>query len=1133
LQIFLYVRNNFVYEPYSGFLKGVNGTLNSGGGNDFDQSALLVHMLREQAHIQARFAEGTITVNMTALGNWFGVETSNATMTILDQSRIPYHIQNDGTIQLGHVWVQAFLSGNWVDLDPSFKQYVYHQSMTVSQPLPPPPLENGTQIGAYGITNINLEQLIRDTEYYQAKATQAAKDLGPIYPTSYRVVIQSSSYVGPPDSKVEATYDEIPPSDQYFVKFTIPSFIPSINDFSFSNNVSVRYPTPLLGDSRVTFYFIPVDEGTLKYIQSFPRLLTDPNLDVGRVQMFPVLRFNSTYKVEGPSMPLGYHFPLDVRITFKTLSGGYDFSPTVGTWNSITIETGDNFRPDAILQQRMEQLNQTLHSLRKQTVDADDITGAMLDIEGRSYLDALDSLALSTEASFGVKAVHLVRGVMVGYRYSWVGNRIQYAGPYIDETGLSYPETSINDDRRMSMTFNLVYGAMLSILEGRIIQAFNGNAPISTVTLLEAANEQGIPIFMIDKDNWKMVAPQLSLPSTVMNEIGEDVNPSTPSTDPSWSGFGVVVVPQRPVTTTALTLTLSENGTSYEQVRTYRGIGLLYLNWETFSSGWRLNRISSTGSAPISLGGGDSGTVTETEDTFESTVELILSNSIEEAIYQTLELHPLLGVEGELAELGLAKAPSGVLTAAEIQSILMGAAWQSAGGQEFLQQWKSDILQNNAAQIKAMSNEQLANGYNMPGWLTQVYVWLGVIPQHPNSPQQAPALGLEQVAGGLEQEQVAGVAPDYPQFLRMILNVAFASKYTVDCYMNKFTSAPSSTVPGVLSIGVVDESGHVAGFDPLTGKSSNEINYMFEYNTTTPTLGLWDIMPGNYTILVANNGDQTKQMYLLGSIFSETNTRHTNVRLQLPSRTLLAIPTLVSYDSEGNMKVSLGSPSFAALIQLDSTAGPTISGDLLGPALEGLQGKSVQLFARGAFSQSWTYVGNVVTSTGGHFSFKWDAAPPGDSEIMAAYMGSNAFTEMSLQFPATIQLQDQGGQPIPSGTITIIANGKSTTEIIQNGAVKFAAYSGYNIITLGPASERAVFVLTTPASAITVQFNVSVATSATTTTAASVTSTSLGVPTGLPVSTIIASVVAVAALILVALLVVKKKRQGSKQTKET
>ncbi|MBS1955275.1 MAG: hypothetical protein JST89_13905 [Cyanobacteria bacterium SZAS-4] len=127
--MFEWVHNNIDWEPGWGVQKGAFGALVDGRGNSFDQSALLVTLLRT-AGFTANYVLGTIQINAAQAGDWFGTVSDNIDMAnqYCFYSYIPVDyiynpIEDAYDITLGHVWVQCVIGGTTYVFDPSRKSY--------------------------------------------------------------------------------------------------------------------------------------------------------------------------------------------------------------------------------------------------------------------------------------------------------------------------------------------------------------------------------------------------------------------------------------------------------------------------------------------------------------------------------------------------------------------------------------------------------------------------------------------------------------------------------------------------------------------------------------------------------------------------------------------------------------------------------------------------------------------------------------------------------------------------------------------------------------------------------------------------------------------------------------------------
>jgi len=160
VRIYEFVRNELAHEMYFGLLKGPDGTLVSGGGNDYDLAALLVSLLRA-AGTPARFVRGKVAISFEDIVDWSGFEDADAAaLAFLNNLPIPWNetpvgvVLDEGAlrVRLHHVWVEAEVpmaryrgaGGDprgkaWIPLDPSFKRHDWPEDPGL--PLGTPPLD--------------------------------------------------------------------------------------------------------------------------------------------------------------------------------------------------------------------------------------------------------------------------------------------------------------------------------------------------------------------------------------------------------------------------------------------------------------------------------------------------------------------------------------------------------------------------------------------------------------------------------------------------------------------------------------------------------------------------------------------------------------------------------------------------------------------------------------------------------------------------------------------------------------------------------------------------------------------------------------------------------------------------------
>lgn len=128
--IYNFVRNHIDYVPYFGLRKGPTLTLLDRAGNDFDQAALLVALLRASGYT-ARYAQGSMKMPLDAVANWVGMDKdSRLADNLLNSVGIPYDKTRDSYV-VQRVWVWLNYQGNNYQLDPAYKEYRVYPTIDV------------------------------------------------------------------------------------------------------------------------------------------------------------------------------------------------------------------------------------------------------------------------------------------------------------------------------------------------------------------------------------------------------------------------------------------------------------------------------------------------------------------------------------------------------------------------------------------------------------------------------------------------------------------------------------------------------------------------------------------------------------------------------------------------------------------------------------------------------------------------------------------------------------------------------------------------------------------------------------------------------------------------------------------
>jgi hypothetical protein len=122
VDIFEYVRNEIDYVPTYGLYNGATGCLLAGRGNDWDQSALLIALLRASGYT-AEFGTAYVYYSEEDLQAWLNVDSPEAVASVLSKGGHLVYSGGAGIMVIRRMWVDFYDDGTWSRLDPSIKEY--------------------------------------------------------------------------------------------------------------------------------------------------------------------------------------------------------------------------------------------------------------------------------------------------------------------------------------------------------------------------------------------------------------------------------------------------------------------------------------------------------------------------------------------------------------------------------------------------------------------------------------------------------------------------------------------------------------------------------------------------------------------------------------------------------------------------------------------------------------------------------------------------------------------------------------------------------------------------------------------------------------------------------------------------
>ncbi|MCC5841104.1 MAG: transglutaminase domain-containing protein [Opitutales bacterium] len=496
--IFKFVRNHIDYTHYYGCKKGATLTLLERSGNDFDQSALLIALLRASGYA-AEFQKGRMKIPTSEMISWLGISDVDALGTHISSGGSPNtlrYIDVEGNIldfEFPRVWVVLADGEVNYKLDPAFKRYEeisgfndiaatigYNQTSFIG--------DAGGTTDTSWVKGLVFDEVSRNLGAYAENlihhiATNA-NGASVEQVVSGRKIIQKEFDVLPTELSfpiVEAvqTWSEIPGSHGLTLRIEMGP----INDEEtevdgetkivrvFNVEVDERIFFADLGGRRLSLTFSE-NRGVIS-LDGIPIFEESGDPEEGKLG----LRFSVTH----PSFLGTYEYPYESYDRNGIYSIIYAFSP-----HKASVEA------------RQQKLAAYLR--HDPSGESPEVIAETLNVMGVSWMWQTHLANRIIDQLFDVTTIS-------HHRFGRTG---QEAGFYIDVGyQLFGPLSKTQDPAAPSLVFRL-NAYFQSALEHSIIEQLQGAEyeAASTIKLLYEANELNQKIFLADKDNWSSIKAQ-------------------------------------------------------------------------------------------------------------------------------------------------------------------------------------------------------------------------------------------------------------------------------------------------------------------------------------------------------------------------------------------------------------------------------------------------------------------------------------------------------------------------------------------------------------------------------------------------------------------------------------------------
>ena len=576
LEVYQYIKNNYMMEYYFGSRKGAVGASAEKAGNDYDIASLLIGVLRDR-NIPARYAKGEIEITADQAMEWTATDDINVAMRIIAALGIPTTgmITNGETVavRLEHVWVEAYVpytdyrgTGNrsgerlWIPLDASFKKSIHYDGTDPetlgaymadeSNYLHENSVINGVDVSSIAAV-ISGEESAFIKYALENSFTSIEQVLGG------KVIYEENLGYLPltlPYNTVSGTERFVDISENYTDTINIRLFgnMASGTNITGSDSINKKIYAPDVYGKRLTLSYVPATEADKELLAEYGGVFSTPAY---LLKLKPQFSIDGAVAAEGSVCNAGYMQKYDITIS-NSASGQNDShitnTVTVGGMYAIVLDYG-NISSD--------EFNHIYYTLGDSAPGADGtdvyteiIMGKMLNAIGKMYFSSLDQYNSVCSGLYNVTNTRALSLGIVGF-----GAKVTYAfgkpseltegGVFLDIGHDVHSVVSNSNTKEDEKGFMFQTGIYASAMEHGILEEVTGIESVSTVKTFQYAVENNIPIHYITKDNFESEIAQISFSDELINELHTAVNSGKHIIIPEheiainqWSGIGYMVL---------------------------------------------------------------------------------------------------------------------------------------------------------------------------------------------------------------------------------------------------------------------------------------------------------------------------------------------------------------------------------------------------------------------------------------------------------------------------------------------------------------------------------------------------------------------------------------------------------------
>ena len=546
VEIYEYVKNNIETEWYWGSMKGAEETLRQKSGNDADQAALLVALLRASG-FPSRYVRGTIEFfpGIEKVKNLTGIDDPNGIAAFFQKSGIPFQpVISGGRIvnfQVEHIWVESRIpysnyrgalidehGKTWLGLDTTIKvnNYQYSGQYDIAGNLSMAGLRD-----EYLTSNDLREPLLFIKDRIQSflqdrpELSYAGFLRKRTLPTEEMKILPASLQFNP--KRITNEYTSLPEELQHRIRVTATA----------KNNVellSITLNARDVSSRKVELIYEPESIEDQQIINSFGGLdNTPPYL----IRLRPVIRVDDErIIVARDGLPMGEDFQLMIDLISPGSGGTESFKGThvAGNLSVLGIVAQKSIMPAVMAAEEMD----AAELLYEETINyinrwnrAEDELAALLHLNVVRPTPAVVVIGGVVDVAYLLDTPHSCEG----------------KGVYLD-AGLRtinvQPASGENSRQKLFMQLAALQG---SVLENKIFEDDFHVDSVSAAKVAQIAVQQTVPLLTINKDNIADILSGLPFDENIKQDITNSVHQNYTVRIPDreiiwqdWTGIGYI-----------------------------------------------------------------------------------------------------------------------------------------------------------------------------------------------------------------------------------------------------------------------------------------------------------------------------------------------------------------------------------------------------------------------------------------------------------------------------------------------------------------------------------------------------------------------------------------------------------------